>query len=80
MQDEILTMAALVAAYVGVSKGFGLTEKWTHIAALIVATIFVLVPDGVQSKLTLISVIGLTASGAYNYVKKRSDDDESSRK
>lgn len=69
--NDILTLAALVAAYVGVAKGFGLADKYTHLVALIVSAIFVLVPDAVQAKITLISVIGLTASGAYQYVKKR---------
>lgn len=69
--NDILTLAALVAAYVGVTKYFGLPEKYTHLVALAVAAIFVLVPEVVQAKITLISVIGLTASGAYQYVKKR---------
>ncbi|UVI32101.1 hypothetical protein [Paenibacillus spongiae] len=73
MSNDILTLAALVAAYVGVVKGFGLSDKWTHIVAIVIASVFVMVPDYVQSKITLISVIGLTASGAYNYTKKRSD-------
>lgn len=71
MDNEILQLAALVAAFVGVAKGFGLTERWTHVAALLFAALFVLVPDQVQDKITLISVVGLTASGAYQYVKKR---------
>ncbi|TFE30847.1 hypothetical protein [Cohnella luojiensis] len=73
MENEILQLAALVAAYVGVCKGFGLKDKWTHPAALLVAAIFVLVPNAVQDKITLISIVGLTASGAYQYVKKRVD-------
>lgn len=73
MENDILTIAALVAAYVGVVKGFGINEKYTHLVALIVAAAFVLVPDSVQSVIMKISVIGLTASGAYQYVKKRSD-------
>lgn len=71
--NDILTLAALVAAYVGVAKGFGLNDKWTHLVALLVAAVFVLVPDFVQTKVIVISVIGLTASGAYNYTKKRTD-------
>lgn len=69
--NDILTLAALVAAYVGVAKGFGLGEKYTHVVALIVAAIFVLVPDYIQTELITISVIGLTASGAYQYAKTR---------
>ncbi|KIL35876.1 membrane protein [Cohnella kolymensis] len=72
-ENFILQCAALVAAYVGVAKSFGLEEKWTHPTALLVAAVFVLVPGYVQDKITLISIIGLTASGAYQYVKKRED-------
>jgi len=68
---DILSMAALVAAFVGVAKGYKLPEKHTHALALAVATVFVLVPEVIQGNLILISVIGLTASGAYNYTKKR---------
>jgi len=74
MEEQILQLAALVAAYVGVVKGFGLPERWTHLVALIVAAVFVLVPDVVREKITLISLVGLTASGAYQYVKKREID------
>lgn len=71
-ETDILQLAALVAAYVGVAKGFGLKDKWTHPTAIIIAAVFVLVPDVVQEKIALISIIGLTASGAYQYVKKQS--------
>ena len=74
ISNDILTLAALVAAYVGVVKGFGLGEKWTHAVALGIAAVFVLVPDAIQSALATISVVGLTASGAYHYTKKRADD------
>ena len=69
-----MTLAALVAAYVGVVKGFGISRKWTHLVALAVAAVFVLVPDVVREKAVLISVIGLTASGAYQYVKNRESE------
>ncbi|MNI97378.1 hypothetical protein D3C73_1560170 [compost metagenome] len=69
MTQDILTLAALVAAYVGVVKGFGLPRKWTHLVAIAVAAVFVLLSDVAQEKLALISVVGLTASGAYNYTK-----------
>lgn len=72
-ENFILQAAALVAAYVGVAKAFGLTERWTHPTALVVASVFVLVPDAIRAQLTTISVIGLTASGAYQYLKKRDD-------
>ncbi|MCY9513326.1 hypothetical protein [Paenibacillus apiarius] len=73
VSNDILTLGALVAAYVGVVRGFGLADKWTHITALIVAAVFVLVPDVVQQKLILISVIGLSATGAYQFTKKKED-------
>lgn len=73
MENDILTLAALVAAYVGVARGFGIGEKWTHLVALVFAAVFVLVPVEAREAVTKISVIGLTASGAYQYVKKRSD-------
>lgn len=71
MEDQILQLAALVAAYVGVIKGFNLPERWTHLVAIVVAAVFVLVPTAVREQITLISLVGLTASGAYQYVKKR---------
>lgn len=73
VSNDILTLAALVAAYVGVARGFGLADKWTHITALLVAAVFILVPVWLQQTLIQISVVGLTASGAYQYTKKRSD-------
>ena len=72
-ETDILETAALVAAYVGVARKFGLLEKWTHPTAIGVAAVFVLVPDIIQAKLALISVIGLTASGAYQYLKPGSE-------
>lgn len=76
-EDQVLQLAALVAAYVGVGRAFGLSERWTHPTALLVASAFVLVPSVVQDKLTLISIVGLTASGAYQFVKKRGTDNAS---
>lgn len=82
MENDILTLtaltaltalAALVAAYVGVVKGLGLSEKYTHFIVLSVAAIFILVPDAIQQAIIKASVISLTASGAYNYTKKRGD-------
>ncbi|MGM0882584.1 MAG: hypothetical protein ACQEXQ_16275 [Bacillota bacterium] len=78
--EDVLQLAALVAAYVGVAKGFGLAEKWTHLVSLLIAAVFVLVPDVIQDKIALISVIGLTASGAYQYVKKRESGSDGSTK
>lgn len=73
MDNDILTLAALVAAYVGVAKMYGVPAKHSSVIAIGIAAVFVLVPAVVQDKIILISTIGLTASGAYNYVKNRSD-------
>lgn len=74
MSNDILQFAALVAAYVGVSKGFGLSDKYAPLVSLLIAAIFVLVPEFIQTKLTLISVVGLTAAGAYHFTKPRKED------
>jgi len=68
---DILSLAAVVAAYVGVVKAYGINPKHSHVIALAIAAVFVLVPEWIQQKLLLVSVVGLTASGAYQYVKKR---------
>lgn len=70
MSNDILTLAALVAAYVGVAKGFGLKKQWTNVAAVLIAAVFVLVPDWIQTYLIQVSVIGLSATGAYQFAKK----------
>ena len=72
MENEVLQIAALVAAYVGVIKGLGLPDRFAPLAALLVSSVFVFAPDAVQDKIALVSIIGLTASGAYQYVKKQS--------
>lgn len=69
----IAMLAPVVAAYVGMAKEFGLPSKWNHPIALVIAAIFVLSPAEVQRALTLISIIGLTASGLYHFTKKRED-------
>ena len=68
---DILSLAAVVAAYVGVVKAYGVDPKHSHVIALVIAAVFVLVPDVVKEKLLAISIVGLTASGAYQYIKKR---------
>lgn len=73
IENDILTLAALVAAFVGVVKGLGLASKYSPAAALVISAIFVLVPPLFQAKLITISIIGLTASGAYHYTKNRKD-------
>jgi hypothetical protein len=72
MENDILTLAALVAAFVGVAKAYGVNPKHSSLIALAVATVIVLVPPAVQDKIIQISTIGLAASGAYSYTKNRS--------
>jgi Sec-independent protein secretion pathway component TatC len=69
--DEILQIAAVVAALVGILKAYNVDSKHNHIAALVIAAVFVLVPQSIQDIMLKISLIGLTASGAYHYTKKR---------
>jgi predicted metal-binding membrane protein len=72
MMNDILTLAALVAAYVGVFKGFKLIpNKYLPLVSLGVAAVFVLTPEAIQGKLILISTIGLTAAGVYNMAKNK---------
>lgn len=71
--NKILELAALVASFVGVAKRYGLRNQHSPLLALLIATIFVLVPTALQEKIIMISVIGLTASGAYQYTKKHED-------
>jgi predicted metal-binding membrane protein len=74
VETDILTLSALVAAYVGVFKGFKLLPtKYLPLVALGVAAVFVLMPDAAQSKLILISSIGLGAAGAYSLIKNKGD-------
>lgn len=74
METDILTLSALVAAYVGVIKGFKLLPtKYMPLVALGVAAVFVLVPAIMQDKLVLISTVGLTAAGVYNMAKNKGD-------
>lgn len=81
MSDElILQLAAIVAAYVGVTKTMGLNPKYSPLVALAIAAVFVLVPDGMQRTITSISVIGLTASGAYSYVKNSGGGSDANQK
>ncbi|WP_238996737.1 hypothetical protein [Paenibacillus pinistramenti] len=73
ISSDILNLAALVAAYVSVTRAFGLKEKWINVAAVLIAAIFVLVPDKIQEKLILISVIGLSATGAIHSQRKKKE-------
>lgn len=69
LTNEVLMLAAVVASYVGIFKAYGVPSKHNHAIALTMAAIFVLVPDDVQQTLITISLVGLTASGAYHYTK-----------
>lgn len=78
--NDIATLAALVAACVGVLKGLAsgtpyeaLAGRLAPLVAVVVAAVFVLVPAAVQEKIVVISVVALTASGAYTFTKKRTD-------
>lgn len=77
MENDILTLAALVAAFVGVAKAYGIKPKHSSLIAIGVAALIVLVPGVVREKIILISTIGLTASGAYSYTKNRPGGDGS---
>lgn len=74
MENDILTVAAIVAAYVTVIKGFKLLHnKYLPLVALAIAAVFVLVPAGVQEKLIVISTIGLSAAGVYELSRGKGD-------
>lgn len=74
MNSDMLTLAALVAAYVGVFKGFKiLPPKYLPLVALGVAAVFILTPAAAQQKLILISTVGLGASGVYQMTKNKGD-------
>lgn len=66
---DIATTAAVVAAAVGVAKGLGLPSKYAPVAAMVLAGAFVYLPEGIRQGVMTAVVIGLTASGAYSYVK-----------
>lgn len=70
--EMIITVSAIVAAYVGVFKGFELVPtKYLPLIALLVAAIFVLSPVAFQGQIITISTIGLTASGVYGMTKNK---------
>jgi len=76
MTDEVAMLAPIVAAYVGVAKEFRLPSRYNHLISLLVAAVFVLVPDHIRQTMTMISVIGLTASGVYHFTKKREEQSD----
>lgn len=69
--DEILSLSAIVAAYIGMGKMLGLPSKYAPVAALVVAAGFVLMPVEWRSAATAISVVGLGASGLYQHSKSK---------
>lgn len=74
MDNDILTLAAIVAAYVSVFKGFKIVpNKYLPIVSLIVAAIFILIPDGAQAKLIVISTVGLSAAGVYELARGKKE-------
>lgn len=69
--DGILTLSAIVTAYVGVAKAYGVNPKHSPLIALAIAAALVLAPEALQEKALKISTIGLMASGFYHYSKSR---------
>jgi predicted metal-binding membrane protein len=69
--EMIITISAIVASYVTVFKSFNLVDtKFLPLVALVIAAVFVLVPNVVYEKLVLISTIGLGAAGVYQMTKR----------
>ncbi|QGQ96162.1 hypothetical protein EHS13_15400 [Paenibacillus psychroresistens] len=69
--EMIITISAIVASYVTVFKSFNLVDtKFLPLVALMIAAVFVLVPNVVYEKLVLISTIGLGAAGVYQMTKR----------
>jgi len=53
-----------------VCKGFGVPNKFAPLVAMAFSALFVFLPNGeVKTNLLSAVVVGLTASGAYSYVK-----------
>ncbi|TMV48120.1 hypothetical protein FE783_19400 [Paenibacillus mesophilus] len=69
MTNDILMLAAVVTSYVGILKAYGVPSKHNHLFSLAIAAVFVLVSDHIQQILLTVSLVGLTASGAYHYSK-----------
>lgn len=74
LEPDILTLSALVGAYVGVFKAFKILHtKYLPLVALGVAAVFVLSPPLVQGKLILISTVGLGSVGLYQLIKNKGE-------
>ncbi|QDX93653.1 hypothetical protein EEL30_15910 [Brevibacillus laterosporus] len=75
---DIATLAAIVAALTGIAKGFGIPTKYAPLAAMAISGLFVFLPDGaLKANLLTTVVVGLTAAGAYSYVKPDSNEGKS---
>lgn len=72
---DIATLAAIVAALTGIAKGFGVPTKFAPLVAIALSGVFVFLPDGaLKTNLLTTVVVGLTAAGAYSYVKPDSSE------
>jgi ABC-type enterochelin transport system permease subunit len=71
MTDEVIMLAPIVAAYVGIAKEFQVPSRYYHLISLLIAAVFVMVSPFVQQTLTTVSIIGLTASGLYHFTKRK---------
>jgi predicted metal-binding membrane protein len=70
--EMIITVSAIVAAYVTVFKSFKLMDtKFLPLLSLAIAAVFVLVPRAIYENLVLISTIGLGAAGVYHMTKNK---------
>lgn len=72
MTIDVVTAAALVAAFVGVAKAQGMPSKYSQPAALLLATIYVLIPASAQDIVATVAAIALGAGGVHSLTKKRS--------
>jgi hypothetical protein len=73
--EMIITVSAIVASYVAVFKSFKwIPTKYLPLVSLLIATIFVLVPEYIYNNLVLISTIGLGAAGMYHMTKIKGED------
>jgi hypothetical protein len=68
---DIVTAAALVAAFVGVAKAQGMPTKYSQPAALLLATVYVLIPANAQEVVATIAAIALGAGGVHSLTKKK---------
>jgi predicted metal-binding membrane protein len=73
--EMIITVSAIVAAYVTVFKSFKMIDnKFLPLVSLVIAAAFVLSPEYIYSKLVLISTIGLGAAGVYQMTRSKGDE------